>query len=105
MDDSPSFDASGRLVAKGQPGDNAEPHSVSELSNALKRSVEDQFGHVRVQGELTGYKRATSGHIYFGLKDDKAMLDGVMWKGNAARLAFAAEDGLEVVATGKLTIR
>lgn len=103
MDDSPSFDASGRLVAKGQPGDNAEPHSVSELSNALKRSVEDQFGHVRVRGELTGYKRATSGHIYFGLKDDKAMLDGVMWKGNAARLAFAAEDGLEVVATGKLT--
>ena len=65
--------------------------------------VEDRFGHVRIRGELSGYKRAASGHVYFGLKDEKAMLDGVMWKGNAARLAFAAEDGLEVIATGKLT--
>ena len=76
---------------------------MSEISNALKRTVEDRFGHVRIRGELTGYKRAASGHVYFGLKDDKSMIDGVMWKGNAARLAFAAEDGLEVIASGKLT--
>jgi exodeoxyribonuclease VII large subunit len=77
--------------------------SVSELSLALKRTVEDRFGHVRVRGEISGYKRAASGHIYFSLKDDNARLDAVMWKGGAARLPFAPEDGLEVVATGKLT--
>jgi exodeoxyribonuclease VII large subunit len=77
--------------------------SVSELSLALKRTVEDRFGHVRVRGEISGFKRAASGHIYFCLKDDNARLDAVMWKGGAARLPFAPEDGLEVVATGKLT--
>jgi len=92
-----------RLLAEVGDGDNAQPFSVSELSKALKRSVEDQFGHVRVRGELSGFKRAASGHLYFGLKDEKAVLDGVMWKGNAARLPFAPEDGLEVIATGKLT--
>lgn len=92
-----------RLLAEERPGDNAQPLSVSELSNALKRSVEDRFGHVRVRGELSGVKRAASGHLYFGLKDENAMLDGVMWKGNAARLPFMPEGGLEVVATGKLT--
>ncbi len=92
-----------RLLAEGAPGDNAQPLSVSELSSALKRSVEDRFGYVRVRGELSGYKRAASGHLYFALKDDNALLDGVMWKGSAGRLAFAPEDGLEVVVTGKLT--
>jgi exodeoxyribonuclease VII large subunit len=76
---------------------------VSELSLALKRTVEDRFGHVRVRGEISGFKRAASGHIYFSMKDDNARLDAVMWKGGAARLPFAPEDGLEVVATGKLT--
>lgn len=65
--------------------------------------VEDRFGYVKIRGELSGFKRATSGHCYFGLKDDKALIDGVMWKGNAGRLPFAAEDGLEVVASGKVT--
>ena len=92
-----------RLLAEVGDGDNAQPFSVSELSKALKRSVEDQFGHVRVRGELSGFKRAASGHLYFGLKDESAVLDGVMWKGNAGRLPFAPEDGLEVIATGKLT--
>ena len=92
-----------RLLAEVGDGDNAQPFSVSELSKALKRSVEDQFGHVRVRGELSGFKRAASGHLYFGLKDENAVLDGVMWKGNAGRLPFAPEDGLEVIATGKLT--
>ena len=92
-----------RLLAEERPGDNAQAMSVSELSLALKRTVEDQFGHVRVRGEISGFKRAASGHIYFSLKDDNARLDAVMWKGGAARLPFAPEDGLEVVATGKLT--
>lgn len=92
-----------RLLAEERPGDNAQAMSVSELSSALKRTVEDRFGHVRVRGEISGYKRAASGHIYFSLKDENARLDAVMWKGGAARLPFAPEDGLEVVATGKLT--
>jgi exodeoxyribonuclease VII large subunit len=92
-----------RLLAEERPGDNAQAMSVSELSLALKRTVEDRFGHVRVRGEISGFKRAASGHIYFCLKDDNARLDAVMWKGGAGRLPFAPEDGLEVVATGKLT--
>ena len=65
--------------------------------------MEDQFGHVRLRGELSGVKRAASGHLYCALKDDKAVLDGVMWRGSTNRLAFNPEDGLEVIATGKLT--
>jgi len=98
-DDEPT----GGLVAKRAPGDNAEPLTISEISAALKRTVEDRFGFVRVRGELSGVKRAASGHLYLCLKDEGARLDGVMWKGNAGRLAFLAEDGVEVVATGKLT--
>ncbi|MEP7349731.1 MAG: exodeoxyribonuclease VII large subunit [Sphingorhabdus sp.] len=95
--------ATARLLAEERPGDNAQALSVSELSAALKRSVEDRFGHVRVRGEISGFKRAASGHLYFSLKDENARLDGIMWKGGVQRLAFAPEDGLEVVATGKLT--
>ena len=69
----------------------------------LKRTVEDAFGFVRVRGEISGWKRAASGHCYLCLKDDKAVLDGVMWKATAAALPFRPEDGIEVVATGKLT--
>lgn len=77
--------------------------SVSELSGRLKRMVEGEFGHVRLRGEISGYKRAASGHAYLCLKDDAAVIDGVMWKGSAAGLAFRPEDGVEVVATGRLT--
>ena len=66
--------------------------------------MEDRFGHVRLRGEISGYKRAASGHVYLCLKDDSAKLDAVMWKGTAGRLAFALEDGLDVIVTGKLTI-
>ena len=69
----------------------------------LKRTVEERFGFVRVRGEISGWKRAASGHCYLCLKDDKAVLDGVMWKATAAALPFRPEDGIEVVATGKLT--
>ena len=101
---SDSFDdPSGGLVAKAAPGDNAEPLSVSALSALLKRTVEDRFGFVRLRGELSGVKRAASGHLYCSLKDENARIDGVMWRGGAQRLPFMPEDGLEVIATGKLT--
>jgi exodeoxyribonuclease VII large subunit len=89
------------LLANEQPGDNAPALSVSELSGALKRSVEDAFSHVRVRGEISGYKRVASGHSYLTLKDDRACLDGVIWKGTP--VAFRPEDGVEVIATGRLT--
>lgn len=91
------------LLAESGPGDNSAPFTVTELSGRLKRHVEDGFGHVRVRGELSGWKRVASGHCYMALKDDGAALDGVMWKMSAARLAFAPADGIEVIATGKLT--
>jgi len=91
------------LVAKGRPGDNAEPLSITEISNLLKRTVEERFGFVRLRGELSGVKRAASGHLYCCLKDEGAVIDGVMWRGGAQRLSFVPEDGIEVVASGKLT--
>ncbi len=78
--------------------------SVSELSSRLKRTVEDAFGLVRLRGEISGFKRHASGHCYFTMKDDKACIDAVIWKGCAQMLRFRPEDGIEVVATGKLTI-
>ncbi|QYU66306.1 exodeoxyribonuclease VII large subunit [Leptolyngbya sp. 15MV] len=91
------------LVAKGRSGDNAVPLTISEISNLLKRTVEDRFGFVRLRGELSGVKRAASGHLYCALKDEQAVIDGVMWRGGAQRLAFRPEDGIEVIASGKLT--
>src|SRR5690606_23882432 len=85
---SDSFDAAGRLLAEEAFGDNAPALSVSELSLSLKRMVEDNFGYVRLRGEISGYKRAASGHLYLTLKDDRACIDAVMWKGGAASLAF-----------------
>lgn len=82
---------------------NVQEYSVTELSLALKRTVEDQFGYVKIRGEISGCKRAASGHVYLALKDEKSVLDGIMWKGVAGRLTFRPEDGLEVVCTGKLT--
>ena len=84
-------------------GLNAPIFSVSEISGHLKRVVEDSFAFVRVRGEISGFKRAASGHLYFRLKDDDAVLDGVCWRGTAARLGVDPEDGLEVIATGRLT--
>ncbi|MEE2565965.1 exodeoxyribonuclease VII large subunit [Hyphobacterium marinum] len=82
---------------------NTPEYSVSELAHALKRTVEDSYGHVRVRGELGRVITAKSGHVYLDLKDERAVIDGVMWKGNAARLSFRPEEGLEVVAEGKLS--
>ncbi|MCW3846278.1 exodeoxyribonuclease VII large subunit [Sphingomonas sp. LB-2] len=95
---------SGRLVAEETPGDNAAAWSVSELSQRLKRTVEGEFGHVRLRGEISGWKKAASGHAYLSLKDSDAVIDGVIWRGAASALPFSPQDGIEVVATGKLTI-
>ena len=76
---------------------------MSDLAQALKRTVEDRFGFVRLRGELSGVKRAASGHLYACLKDEGAVIDAVMWRTGMARLAFNPEDGLEVVASGKVT--
>ena len=84
-------------------GGNIPAYSVGELSMALKRAVEENFGWVRVRGEISGFKRAASGHLYFALKDEKAVLDAVCWRGTAGRLGMEPEDGLEVIASGKLT--
>jgi len=99
-EDSPT---DGGLLATESTGDNAPPFSVSELSAALRRTVEGAFDHVRVRGEISGFKRHGSGHCYFTLKDDAACIDAVIWRGQAAGLRFAPEDGLEVIATGRLT--
>ena len=82
---------------------NAEPYSVSELSGAVKRTVEDAFSHVRVRGEIGRVSQPRSGHVYLDLKDDRATISGVIWKGQAARLSHRPEEGLEVIATGRLT--
>jgi exodeoxyribonuclease VII large subunit len=78
--------------------------TVSELSGAIKRALEDGFGYVRLRGEVSGYRGPhSSGHAYFGLKDDKAKIDAVIWKGNFQRLRFKPEEGMEVIAQGRIT--
>ena len=91
------------LLANVAPGDNSPALSVSELSGALKRTIENAFGQVRVRGEISGFKRHASGHCYFTLKDENACIDAVIWRTSAGSLAFRPEDGAEVIATGKLT--
>ncbi len=84
--------------------DNVAEFTVSELSAALKRTVEDTYGYVRVRGEVSGYRGPHgSGHVYFALKDESAKIDAVIWKGTFARMRLKPEEGLEVVVTGRLT--
>ena len=101
------FEAAARLVAEATPGDNAAPGnsvlSVGELAGKLKRVVESEFGHVRLRGEISGYKRVASGHAYLSLKDESAVIDGVIWKGQVSALPFQPQDGVEVIATGRIT--
>ncbi|MFN7709569.1 MAG: exodeoxyribonuclease VII large subunit [Holosporales bacterium] len=77
--------------------------SVSEFSLALKRVVETQFSFIRLRGEISGGKRHTSGHYYFALKDQDAVMDAVCWRGSMGSLGFTPADGLEVIATGRLS--
>lgn len=83
---------------------NLAEYSVSELSGSIKRTIENAFDQVRVRGEISGYRGPhSSGHAYFALKDDKARIDAVIWKGTFSRLKFRPEEGMEVIATGKVT--
>src|SRR3954451_3900693 len=91
-------------TAWGEPARaNLPEYTVSELSLALQRSVEENFSHVRVRGEISGFKRHGSGHCYLVLKDSDAALDAVCWRQTAIRLPIKPEDGMEVVCTGRLT--
>ena len=96
-------DSDNGLVAKTGAGDNSQALTITEISQALKRTVEDRFGFVKLRGELSGVKRAASGHLYCSLKDEGAVIDAVMWRGTTQRLNFVPEDGIEVIASGKLT--
>src|SRR5271168_4939707 len=83
---------------------NATEISVTDLSNALRRTLEDRFAYVRVRGEISGYRGPhSSGHVYFCLKDAGARLDAVIWRSTFLRMRIKPEEGLEVVATGKIT--
>jgi exodeoxyribonuclease VII large subunit len=83
---------------------NAPEWTVSELSGALKRTLEDAFGHVRLRGEISGYRGPhSSGHAYFCLKDRDARIDAVVWKSAFSRMRFKPQEGLEVVAIGRIT--
>ena len=93
----------GELLDDPEAVSNVAEFTVSEISGALKRTLEDTFGHVRVRGELGRVSRPASGHVYLDLKDDRAVLSGVIWKGTAARMKIQPEQGLEVVATGRIT--
>lgn len=91
------------LLEDDQPGRNEPEFTVSEISGAVKRMIEGEFGRVRIKGECGRVMIARSGHVYLDLKDDRAVLSSVIWKGQAARLAVQPEEGMEVIATGKLT--
>jgi len=93
-----------RGLFMNEPRINIPEWTVSELAAALKRTVEDAYGQVRLRGEISGYRGPhSSGHAYFALKDESARIDAVIWKGVFGRMRIKPEDGLEVVATGRLT--
>jgi exodeoxyribonuclease VII large subunit len=85
------------------PVSNTPEYTVSEISGAVKRTLETTFGRVRVRGELTEVKRFPSGHIYLSLKDEAAKISGVVWKTSVPRLGMVPENGVEVIATGRIS--
>src|SRR5271165_2757393 len=82
---------------------NVPEYTVSEISGAVKRTLEGSFSRVRVRGEITELKRYPSGHIYFSLKDEGAKLAGIVWKSSVSRLGMVPENGVEVIATGRIS--
>src|SRR5258705_6469092 len=93
-----------RIAMNEQARLNVPEWTVSELSAALKRTVEDAFGYVRVRGEISGFRGPhSSGHCYFALKDEGAKIDAVVWRSALARMRIKPEEGLEVLVTGRLT--
>ncbi len=97
------FPGAGDTDPNNGVGGNVHEYTVGALSGAIKRSLEDEFGFVRVKGELGRVTRAGSGHLYLDLKDEKAVLSGVVWKGAAQKLRIKPEQGMEVVATGRIS--
>jgi len=91
------------LIDEAEPGANAPEFTVSEISGVVKRMIEGEFSHVRIRGEVGRVSRPASGHLYLDLKDDRAVLASVIWKGTAGRLRTLPEEGMEVIATGRLT--
>src|SRR5215468_8538410 len=85
------------------PHNNVPEFSVAQIAGALQRTIEGAFSRVRVRGEVSGFKRAPSGHLYFSLKDTDAVIDACCWRMTAGRLTVKPEDGMEVIVTGKLT--
>jgi exodeoxyribonuclease VII large subunit len=85
------------------PPSNIPEYTVSEISGAVKRTLEGAFGRIRVRGEITDYKRYPSGHMYFSLKDEGGKISGVVWKGAVSKLGLVPENGVEVIATGKVS--
>ncbi len=91
------------LFEDAAPAGNTPEYTVSEISGAVKRVIEGEFGRVRVRGEVGRVSRPASGHLYFDLKDDRAVIAAVSWKGSVARMQVRPEEGMEVVATGRMT--
>lgn len=91
------------LPSELKPRKETEPMTVTALSYALKNLVENSFAYVRIRGEISGFKKAASGHMYFALKDEESVLDAVAWRGSASKFAVIPEDGMEVICTGKIT--
>lgn len=91
------------LIDDPRPGQNLPEYSVSEISGAVKRALEDEFGRIRVRGEVGRVFKARSGHLYYDVKDDRSVLACTTWKGQIAGLSVVPEEGLEVVVTGRLT--
>ena len=102
-DDDYAFEGMAPEAETPAPRDNNPALSISELSFALKRTLEDRFSHVRIRGEVSKVTRHSSGHVYLTLKDDKAAIDGVIWKGVVRTLGTQPTTGLEVIVTGKIT--
>ena len=91
------------LIDDPTPGQNAPEFTVSEISGAVRKVIEGEFGRIRVKGEVGRVFRARSGHLYYDIKDDKNVLACTTWKGQISQLSVAPEEGLEVVVTGRLT--
>ena len=90
-------------MSTSAPPLNVPEFTVSEVSSALKRTVEEAFGYVRIRGEISQPKVAGSGHCYMRLKDESAVIDSIIWRGSMSKLSHRPEEGMEVIASGRLT--
>ncbi len=96
-------DMSDLFEEPAEAGNNTPEFSVSEIAGAVKKTIEGAFGRVRVRGEVGRVTLARSGHLYFDIKDDRSVIAGVSWKGQVSKLAVVPEEGMEIIASGKLT--